>query len=308
MLAYTRARMGQAPNRERVALVTGASRGIGRASALALAEAGFDVVLAARTVHEGERFEHSPTVHASDTRPLPGSLDTTSREIRDRGRRALPLRMDLLDRASVIETAERAISEWGGVDLLVNNAVYTGPGNLDLFLDLPVDGVERIFQANLLSQVLLTQRILPQMLERGSGIVINVVSAAGANDPPVPADAGGWGFAYGASKAALERLAGVLAVELRERGVRSHSLEPGFVITETMQATGLVSKLAASMPPGLAVTPAVPAAVVAWLATAPEAVDWEGKTVSAPSLCRKLELLPSSEIAASLPGESGSRP
>ncbi len=283
---------------QRVALVTGSSRGIGRATAHALAEAGFDLVLAARTLHEGEAFEHSPTVHASDTKPLPGSLDATAREVRERGQRALSLRMDLLDRQSVVAAAEAAIAEWGQVDLLVNNAVYTGPGNLDLFRDLPVDGVERIFQANLLSQVLLTQQVLPHMLQRGAGTIINVVSAAGANDPPVPADSGGWGFAYGASKAALERLAGVLAVELADKGIRSHSLEPGFVITETMHAMGLVPRLAAHMPPGIAVTPAVPAAVIAWLATDPEARHFDGRTVSAPSLCRKRQLLPDSLINA----------
>ncbi len=298
--------MASGLDRERVALVTGASRGIGRASALALADAGFDIAFTARTVREGERFEHSPTIHASDTAPLPGSLETTAREIRERGRRALPLRMDLLDRPSVIATAESVLAEWSRVDMLVNNAVYTGPGNLDPFLDLPLDGVERIFATNVLSQVLLTQQILPHMLERGSGVIINLVSAAGAHDPPAPADAGGWGFAYGASKAAFERLAGVLEVELRGRGVRVHSLEPGFVITETMQATGLVDQLAAAMAQLDAVTPAVPAAVAVWLATAPEAAEWDGKTVSAPSLCRKRQLLPPAEISATFSGESGS--
>ena len=287
-------------------MVTGASRGIGRASALALAEAGFDIAFTARTVREGECFEHSPTIHSSDTRPLPGSLETTAREIRDRGRRALPLRMDLLDRSEVVAAAEGVLAEWNRIDVLVNNAVYTGPGNLDLFLDLPLDVIERIFQANLFSQVLMTRQVLPHMLERGSGVIINVVSAAGAHDPPVPADAGGWGFAYGASKAALERLAGVLEVELRGRGIRVHSLEPGFVITETMRATGLVDRLTAAMAQLDAVRPAVPAAVVAWLATDPEASEWNGKTVSAPSLCRKRKLLPPSEIAATSSTETGS--
>ena len=274
-------------------MVTGASRGIGRASALALAEAGFDIAFTARTVREGECFEHSPTIHSSDTRPLPGSLETTAREIRDRGRRALPLRMDLLDRSEVVAAAEGVLAEWNRIDVLVNHAVYTGPGTLALFLDL-------------LSQVLMTRQVLPHMLERGSGVIINVVSAAGAHDPPVPADAGGWGFAYGASKAALERLAGVLEVALRGRGIRVHSLEPGFVITETMRATGLVDRLTAAMAQLDAVRPAVPAAVVAWLATDPEAAEWNGKTVSAPSLCRKRKLLPPSEIAATYSTETGS--
>ena len=95
-------------------------------------------------------------------------------------------------------------------------------------------GVEVVFRANVFAQVFLTQQALPQMLERGSGAVIDVVSAAGLGDPPAPAGKGGWGFAYAASKAAFHRLAGVLAVEHAGRGILFFNVEPGFVMTEAM--------------------------------------------------------------------------
>ncbi len=80
----------------RVAFVTGASRGIGKASAVALARAGFDVVLCARSQREGERREHSPTLRSSDTRPIPGSLETTARLVTEEVLVGLVVPMDLL--------------------------------------------------------------------------------------------------------------------------------------------------------------------------------------------------------------------
>jgi len=98
----------------RIAFVTGASRGIGRAAAIALAERGFDVVATARTVVEGE---------TADGRPLPGSLVTTAGEIRERGREALPIRLDLLDPATLEPLAERRLADRDlGADFLTNFA------------------------------------------------------------------------------------------------------------------------------------------------------------------------------------------
>jgi NAD(P)-dependent dehydrogenase (short-subunit alcohol dehydrogenase family) len=262
----------------RVAFVTGASRGIGKASALALGKVGFDIVVTARTLHEGEQYEHSPRLARSDTRPLPGSIEGTAQEIQELGARALPIRLDLLDRASLESAVETALAEWGRIDLLLNNAVYTGPGTLDHFMDVPLEVYERIFQANLFSQVFLTKLVLPHMLERGSGIIINVTSAAGMQDPPFPAGQGGWGLAYGASKAAFHRMAGVLKVELAGRGIRTHNLEPGLVITEAMKQSGLAEEFLAKFG---GTHPGVPAAVVAWLASHPEAEELNGQTVFA---------------------------
>jgi len=127
-----------------IAFVTGSSRGIGKAIAIALARAGHDVVVSARTVHPGEVRDNSLTVHRSDTRVLPGSLDETAAAIEAAGGRALRVPMDLTDRASVEAGARQVLDEWGGADVLVHNGRHIGPGLMDLFLDTPVDALSEV--------------------------------------------------------------------------------------------------------------------------------------------------------------------
>jgi len=264
----------------KVAFVTGASRGIGRAASIALAARGFDVAVAARTVKEGE---------SADGRPLTGSVETTAEAIRALGREALALRLDLLDTGTIDAALSRTIWEWGRIDVVVNNGVYTGPGSLDLFLDTRAGALEIMFRANVFAATHLTQRVLPSMLERGSGCVINMVSAAGMTDPPAPAGSGGWGFAYAATKAALQRMVGVLRVEHPDAGLHFFNVEPGFVVTEAMKLAdpgGALRTRFAGAPPE------VPGAVVAWLASDPAAAAHNGSTVEAQRLALELELHP----------------
>jgi len=269
-----------------VAFVTGASRGIGAATAVALADAGFDVVVTARTLVEGERHERGSREH--DDRPLPGSLETTAAAVRARGARALPVRLDLLDPASLAAAADEAEARCGPIDLLVNNGIYQGPGTMQRVLELRPEDADKVVRGNLLSPLLLVQRLLPGMLARRRGAIVNVVSAAGASDPPAPTGEGGWGFAYAASKAALARMAGVLAVEHAGSGVAFFNVEPGFVITEALRQRDLHTEFEQRLKD---VPPTVAAAVIAWLATSPEAGAWNGRTVSAPKLARELGLV-----------------
>lgn len=264
----------------RVAFVTGASRGIGRAAAVALAERGLDVVVTARTVEEGD---------TADGRPLPGSIESTAALVRERGRDALAIPLDLLDRETIEAALEQTFDRWGRVDVLVNNGIYTGPGSMMEFLDIELELVETMFQANVFSQILLTQRVLPTMLERGSGVVVNLVSGAGFSDPPAPAGRGGWGFAYAATKAAFSRMVGVLKVEHASSGVHFFNLEPGFVLTEAMKLNDPDGEIARRF---VGAPPEVPGSVIAWLAVDPGAALWNGRTVSAQELCLKLDLQP----------------
>jgi NAD(P)-dependent dehydrogenase (short-subunit alcohol dehydrogenase family) len=273
---------------QRVAFVTGASRGIGKAIAIHLARAGFDVALGARTLREGEQREHSSTVTRSDTRPLPGSLESTASLVRSLGRRAMPIFVDLLDHVTLGTSVATVTERWGRIDVLVNNGRYVGPGHMDQILDTPVEVISRHFEANVMAPIVLTKLVLPAMVERCSGVIVNLASTSGRMDPPAPAGQGGWGLGYGASKAALHRIAGMLAVELGDRGILAFNLSPGFVATE---------RIAMDMGDfGFDATRGAPVdvvgAVAAWLATSPEAAARNGMWIEAQELCRDLDLLP----------------
>jgi NAD(P)-dependent dehydrogenase (short-subunit alcohol dehydrogenase family) len=270
----------------RTAFVTGASRGIGKACALSLAEAGFDVAIAARTLVEGEGRDESV---AGRDRPVSGSLETTAGLIQARGRRALPVALDLGDRASLEEATARVLDAWGRVDVLVNNAVHTGPGSMDRVEDLDLATLEAKLWANATAQVALIKLVVPGMLERGKGTIVDMTSEVAVSDPPVPAGEGGWGLAYAMSKGAFHRVAGILAVELGPRGLRAFNVDPGFVLTERMtvnqQELGLEGRYRGA-------PPTVPAEVVTWLATSPDADAFNGQTVRAQKLALELGLHP----------------
>jgi len=267
----------------RVALVTGASRGIGKATAVALASAGLDVAITARTVHEGEGVDDSD----SAGRAMPGSLDTTASLVEEQGARALAVPMDLLDRASLGAAVDRVIGEWGRIDVLVNNAVHTGPGSMLRFEDTTVEMLETKLAANAVSQVVLIKAVLPHFLERGDGTVVNVTSAVAITDPGAPAGEGGWGSAYAMSKGAFHRLAGILAVEYPQ--LRWYNVEPGYVVTERMEVNAKALGLDGVYP---GAPPSVPASVIAWLATAPDAAALSGQTISAQRFAKEHDLHP----------------
>jgi NAD(P)-dependent dehydrogenase (short-subunit alcohol dehydrogenase family) len=273
----------------RIAFITGASRGIGAAAALRLAERGFDVVLTARTLAPGETHDHGNKAGAPDHRPLPGSLEETAAAVRARGRDALPLRLDLLDPASLAAAVDETEKRWGPVEVLLNNGIVQTAGVMDWVRDLTAENVERIYRGNVLAPLWLVQRVLPGMIARGRGVIVNMVSESGFTDPPAPAGEGGWGFAYSSSKAAFARLVGVLAAEYRDAGLRFYNVEPGFIITEMVRATGLLEHFG---PQWGGAPPDVPAAVIAWLVADDTAREWHGKTISAQKLCKQLGLVP----------------
>ncbi|WP_346039477.1 SDR family oxidoreductase [Actinomadura chokoriensis] len=271
-----------------VALVTGASRGIGRRTALALAAAGHDVAFTARTVAEGEG--RIPPRHGTAAAiPVPGSLARTTAEIEALGVRALPVQMDLLDRASVRAAAQTVLDAWGRVDVLVNNAVAHIAGTHERFLDLDVDVAEQLAAGNYLNQIVLLQAVLPAMLEQGGGTIVNLCSGSATSDPPGPPGEGGWGVAYSASKAAFGRLAGAVNAEYRENGIRAFNLDPGFVITDAGAARGGLDSLKEK---GFEPTPEeAPGAAVVWLVTHPEAEAFLGRVIWTPKLVADRSLL-----------------
>jgi NAD(P)-dependent dehydrogenase (short-subunit alcohol dehydrogenase family) len=186
------------------AVVTGASRGLGRALAGALAAAGARVVLVARDA---------------------GPLEEAAATIRRAGGEAHAVAGDVADKDATYAIAGQAAALLGSVDLLVNNASTLGPVPLRLLLDTDCEDLERALAVNLTGPFRLTKALAGAMVLRGRGTIVNVTSDAAT----VPYER--WG-AYGASKAALEQLGRVWAAELAGTGVRVLSVDPGEMDTQ----------------------------------------------------------------------------
>jgi 2-deoxy-D-gluconate 3-dehydrogenase len=186
----------------RTALVTGASRGIGRSIAEAFAEAGADVALLARDA---------------------AALAEVAAVVESHGRRALVLPCDVTDAGAVGESVTRAIDELGAVDVVVNNA---GGNSFSMPLNgMRFSGWEKTFRLNLDSVVHVTQAVLPHLLERRTGSIINVSSVAGLRGAPLMSH-------YAAAKAALLSLTQSVALETAWAGVRVNALVPGWIETD----------------------------------------------------------------------------
>lgn len=224
--------------RTRTAVVTGATRGIGRATAISLARLGFDVAITGRTRHEGDAAKRPEAAVLPELTTVSGSLDSTAAAIEAEGQRCVPLVLDLLDRDSLQGVAQQAVDALGRVDVLVNNAIYVGPAGERRFLDTPVDEIANRIHGNVIAQLVFTQPILRHMVESGGGVIANVTSAAGYLPPPAPIGEGGWALTYGVSKAGLHRIVDQLLVEHRDDGIVAFNLQPGAVATERVLAAG----------------------------------------------------------------------
>lgn len=184
----------------RVLMVTGASRGLGADIAVCFARAGADVVLAARDA---------------------GGLAEQAAAVRSHGRRALPVVTDVRSEASIRQMVTRAEQEFGHVDILVNNAGIGFPGPIH---QLTAEQWDEIFAVNLRGAFLCTRHVLPDMLARRSGHIVNIASVDGKRGIP------NWA-AYSASKFGMLGFGEALAREVRPHGIRVTNLSPGIVDT-----------------------------------------------------------------------------
>ena len=190
----------------KVAFITGASRGVGRCLALALAREGADIVVAAKSVEEKER--------------LPGTIFTTAREVEALGRRALPVQVDVRDEAAVEAGVKAALDRFGRIDFLVNNAgaLFWQP-----LADTPMPRFDRVMAVNVRGAFACCRAVLPAMLDQKWGHILMM-------SPPVaPPEAAGK-IAYAVSKFGMTLIAHGLAGELAGRNVACNALWPATLI------------------------------------------------------------------------------
>lgn len=192
--------------KDRIAIVTGAGRGIGRAIALAYAREGAHAVVAARTASE---------------------IEAVAEEVRRLGQRALAMPTDMADPVQVERMVQRTLDEFGTVDILVNNAgvVYVEP-----VVEMPLEHFDSIMDVNLRAAFVACKAVLPAMIEKRRGWIINVSSDSGKFGAPNYA-------AYCASKFALNGFTESLALEVMKYGIRVNAVSPGAVDTHMARAT-----------------------------------------------------------------------
>ena len=220
----------------RVALVTGGSRGLGRADALTLARAGADVAIAdiqLESDESGEAERYGPLAQVARQQGLVYT-EATVAEIEQLGRRALALKCDVTDRLQVQQTVDRVVDEFGSVDILVNNA-----GTLDHLGQLADQAPalwERDLSVNLTGAFNCTKEVWPYMVENKWGRLIYMSSVAGT--------LGGFGQAsYSSTKAGLIGLAKTAALEGGRHNITANAIVPGIILSEAARAAEATNPL-----------------------------------------------------------------
>ena len=193
-----------------VIIITGASAGIGEATARRLARGGAKVVITARR---------------------PDRLEALARAIDPSGARVLAVAGDITSDTDRRKLVEAALAKFGRIDGLVNNAGYGTRGPVEI---APIDVIRKNYETNVFSLIALTQLVLPAMRERGSGCIVNIGSVAGRIARPLSS-------IYDSTKHALEALTDGLRGELKPFGVRVTLIRPGFILTEFVDAANEAS-------------------------------------------------------------------
>jgi NAD(P)-dependent dehydrogenase (short-subunit alcohol dehydrogenase family) len=189
---------------KKVVMITGASKGLGRALTLAFAKEGAGLAICARSAED---------------------LQKVKEEAEDFGAQVLAVTADISKSRDVERFVAMAEEAFGQIDVLINNASILGPSPMPLLLDYPEEDFAEVLRVNAVSPFLVTRRVIPGMLERNKGSIINVTSEAGHTGYA------GWG-AYGISKFAVEGLTQTWADELSETNVRVNMVDPGEMNTD----------------------------------------------------------------------------
>jgi NAD(P)-dependent dehydrogenase (short-subunit alcohol dehydrogenase family) len=264
-------------------IITGASRGIGKQTAIMLARRGANIAFAARTVE--------PRRH------LPGTIGDTVAEIEATGAQAVAVQADVANPEDLDRLVATTVGTFGGVDVLINNAAATGGRSWGApLLELSRDDWMLQYAVNLHAPFTLAKAVVPIMSERGGGRIINVTTAspevmrqAGL---PIPDPEGHTQealgtapLAYASSKAALDRFCNVVAPQLRPLGVAIMNMHPGGVRTELTEILATRGLDASAMIPM-----EVPAKALTYLASCDDPMTFSGRLLVAEKLVADFEL------------------
>jgi NAD(P)-dependent dehydrogenase (short-subunit alcohol dehydrogenase family) len=271
----------------KVAMITGASRGIGRAIALDLARHGYDIVPTARSLQT--------SVVSWD-----GTLEETAERVRGYGRAAYPVKMDLACEDDVRDGVEAALGHFGRLDVLVTSATnidFSPDGTyLRQFVDTSWEALKRHVDVNVVSTLLLLRLILPVMYEQRSGIVMNITQHAGwlsMPDLPLPGE-GICGMAIPVTRGVTDRLAPALKREVEPRGVTILTFDPGMTLSNAAERYDDTVK--AGYQPAGAHSVLVPARAASYIATCRNPAAFNGEFVVAQDLVRTFGLLSEEEM------------
>ncbi len=252
----------------RIAVVTGASRGIGKGCALELGAAGATVYVTGRSVTDSDH-------------PLPGTVGATARAIDEVGGTGVAVACDHRDDDAVAALFDRVASEHGRLDILVNNAfIVTNELTSGLsFWEAPLSNWDDMIDVGTRSAYVASVFAARRMVPAGSGLIVNI-SGSGANEYA-------WSVAYGVGKCALDRVTADTALELAPHGVSVVSLWPGFVRTERIDVAVEHGAVLDGLDVDTAESPRFTGRAVVALATDPDVASWSGRAVTVRDLAER---------------------
>jgi dehydrogenase/reductase SDR family protein 1 len=252
----------------KIAVVTGASRGIGKGIALELGAAGATVYLTGRTVKEGSS-------------PFPGTIGATAEELEELGGKAIAVQCDHSNDEEIIALFQRVREEQGRVDILVNNVFKAPEGRTILqgggFWEYPISVWDDLIHVGCRSHYVSSHEAVPMMIDQKEGLIVNISSFAGA--------AYAFNLAYGVGKAAVDRMARDMAYELRDHNVTCVSLYPGWVKTEHLLQRAAEGKAPAPVDKGE--TPRFSGRAVVAIANDPNRMERSGQVLIVNELGRE---------------------